>query len=101
MFFCVYVYFWGEDDENTLGGALLPPDCTMSMTIAGVTKPERTAETGLCCQGNLSVILVASSTTTDTECGHSPPVRTLSGFQTASGLYYMLLDVIFQNHVSL
>lgn len=48
MFFCVYVYFWGEDDENTLVGALLPPDCTMSMTIAGVTKPERTAETGLC-----------------------------------------------------
>lgn len=27
-----------EDDENTLSGTLLPPDCPMSATIAGGTE---------------------------------------------------------------
>lgn len=38
--------------------------------------------------GGLSVILAVPFTTMEIERGCSPPVRTLSGFQTAPGLCY-------------
>ena len=37
---------------------------------------------------DLSVILAVPFTTTEIERGYSPPVRTVSGFQTAPGLCY-------------
>lgn len=77
-----------EDDENTLAGISLPPDCPMSAIVAGRTGSWRGYFRGgtMSVPGDLSVILAVPFTTTEIEKGYSPPVRTLSGFQTAPGL---------------